>query len=287
MKKESQSFFEAASTGHLDDLRRILKKNPSLDVNAKNSLFGGFSALHVACNNARTEIVAHLLGVPNVDLNLQNDSGATPFWLCCSSGSISEINLLLKDPRIDVNLPDKNNCTPVWLVAKTGDLKVMRWLVASGRQLNLERRGNWMNISSTPLEIASSGQDQGVAKLLSDLIRHPVETVSEVRRFLGVTRTVIEERLGPLARCAGTSPEVFSRPTEVTYLSLADSGLSTFSQQDSFVNLVELNLSWSQRTLIPESIVNLPLKRLSLCGILGGINLHEILILLPCCLAWI
>ena len=137
-----------------------------------------------------------------------------------------------------------------------------------------------MNISSTPLEIASSGQDQGVAKLLSDLIRHPVETVSEVRRFLGVTRTVIEERLGPLARCAGTSPEVFSRRTEVTYLSLADSGLSTFPQQDSFVNLVELNLSWSQRTLIPESIVNLPLKRLSLCGILGGINLHEILILL-------
>jgi len=49
---------------------------------------------------------------------------------------------MLKDSRVKVNEPDKDGETPLWRAAREGHLEVIRWWIASGREIDLEEPGD-------------------------------------------------------------------------------------------------------------------------------------------------
>ena len=44
---------------------------------------------------------------------------------------------MLKDSRVKVNEPNKSGCTPLWRAANYGFLDIIKWWIASGREMDL------------------------------------------------------------------------------------------------------------------------------------------------------
>jgi len=49
---------------------------------------------------------------------------------------------MLKDSRVKVNEPDNDGQTPLWRVARQGHLEVIKWCIASGREMDLGKPGD-------------------------------------------------------------------------------------------------------------------------------------------------
>ena len=60
----------------------------------------------------------------------------------CIKGSTSCARLLLKDRRALVNEPEDNGHTPLWSAAYWGYLDVIKWWIASGREMDLGKPGD-------------------------------------------------------------------------------------------------------------------------------------------------
>ena len=48
---------------------------------------------------------------------------------------------MLKDSRVKVNEPNKYGQTPLWDAARNGHLDVIKWWIASGREMDLGKPG--------------------------------------------------------------------------------------------------------------------------------------------------
>ena len=72
------------------------------------------TALHRASLNDHVEVVKLLLAHPDIDVNVMNKHGYTPFSYSCAHGTMSVFCALLKDPRVGVTLEDYYGCTPLW-----------------------------------------------------------------------------------------------------------------------------------------------------------------------------
>ena len=60
----------------------------------------------------------------------------------CSNGCTSCVRLMLKDSRVKVNEPAKYGETPLWWAACCGRIKVIKWWIASGREIDLGKPGD-------------------------------------------------------------------------------------------------------------------------------------------------
>ena len=49
---------------------------------------------------------------------------------------------MLKDSRVKVNEPNRDGETPLWVAANYGFLDVIKWWVASGREMDLGKPGD-------------------------------------------------------------------------------------------------------------------------------------------------
>jgi hypothetical protein len=121
----------------VEAVRSLLLENPSLDINWKNEIWGGRTALHTACCNGHDAVVSLLIAHPKIDLNQLDNYGFTPFIYACACGNISCVRVLLSDGRTDINPAAKSRCTPLWLVSFSGHLDVIKWIIASGRAVDL------------------------------------------------------------------------------------------------------------------------------------------------------
>ena len=63
---------------------------------------------------------------------------------------------LLKDSRVKVNEPQKDGYTSLWSAAADGHLDVIKWWIASGREMDLGKPGDRM-----PLRWQAEWQDRG------------------------------------------------------------------------------------------------------------------------------
>ena len=103
-----KTFYDAAKDGNVDVVKSILRKNPSLNVNWKNEGDYARTALSAACFNGHDSVVSVLLAHPDIDPNLKQKDGWTPFMRACSNGSTSCVRLLLQDQRVKANEPDRD-----------------------------------------------------------------------------------------------------------------------------------------------------------------------------------
>jgi len=60
----------------------------------------------------------------------------------CLLGHTSCVRELLKDQRVEVNEPNNDGSTPLWSAARYGHLDVIKWWMASGREMDLGKPGN-------------------------------------------------------------------------------------------------------------------------------------------------
>jgi len=51
------------------------------------------------------------------------------------------VRLLLKDSRVNPNEPNNSGQTPLWFAAVNRHLDVIRWWIASGREMDLGKPG--------------------------------------------------------------------------------------------------------------------------------------------------
>ena len=90
---------------------------------------------------------------------------------------------MLKDSRVKVNEPADDACTPLWCAAVYGHLDIIKWWIASGREMDLGRPGD---VDKT--DAIGKAKEYGkteVVTLLERFKSDAIQTRSEVRMELG------------------------------------------------------------------------------------------------------
>jgi len=182
-----------AKVGDVAEMEEILRTRPAINVNWMEARYG-FTALHHACVHGHDTIVAILLSHPAIDVNSKTKKGETPFYWACLRGQTSCARLLLKDLRVKVTKPSLFGQKPLVTAASEGRLDLIKWWIASGRELELGggATGNrWTDAigaaknfhvwEGKPLRL----QKAKVAALLETFGENPADTRDAVRLEIG------------------------------------------------------------------------------------------------------
>ena len=175
------SLYFASKNGNVEEVKEILGKNPNLNVNWGDGA-AGWTALRVACDDGHDSIVSILLIHPEVDVNLKDSYGNTPFIIACANGCTSSVRLLLKDPRAKLNEPGHDRYSPLWCAVYNGHLDVVKWWIASGRVMDL---GIPKDPRTDAIEMAMYNGPTEVVTLLENFKGNQEETRHQVRLEIG------------------------------------------------------------------------------------------------------
>jgi len=131
----------AVEKGDAKKLAEMIRQDPGFNVNMDENGYG-VTLLHEAClGDSSSAVIPLLLAHPDIDVNLKNKYGQTPFYWACN-GNTSCVRELLKDSRVKVNEPNNNGYTPLYHAASRGHLDIIRWWIASGREMDLGTPGD-------------------------------------------------------------------------------------------------------------------------------------------------
>jgi len=186
-------FWDAVNDGNVEEVREILENHPNVDVNWKNEdWIGHLAAMHRACRYGHDSIVAILLAHPGIKVNVKDSYGHTPFMIACLNDHTSCARLMLEDQRAAINEPSNNGYTPLRDAAHAGNLEIIKWWVASGREMDLGEPGDSKTdaIGEARKNLPwRSGMEKdrktAVVTLLERFKENPEETRPSVRVELG------------------------------------------------------------------------------------------------------
>jgi len=131
---------QAIRSGKVSEVNDIIRSNHPIkwSVIVKKT---GWDALHLACLGGHDAIVVLLLALPGIDVNVKMRTGWTPFSPSVCKGRISCVRVLLKDSRVNVNEPTDSEYTPLWWATFLGHIDIIKWWIASGREVDMGRQG--------------------------------------------------------------------------------------------------------------------------------------------------
>jgi len=175
--------WNAARDGGLREVEEHLRNIPTVNVNWGNRLHMHWTSLHIAALNGHDPIVALLLAHPDIDVNQKDSFGRSVFLLVCASGKTSGVRLLLKDSRVKVNEPDDIlGHLPLKGTAENGHIEVIKWWIASGREMDLGEPGStWTDAMGGAMKAGKTA----VVALLERFKENPLETRHAMRVNLG------------------------------------------------------------------------------------------------------
>jgi len=131
----------AVQSGDAEELAELMKQDPGFDVNMDQN-GEGCTLLHYAClDSSSSPVIPLLLAHPDIDVNVKDEYGYTPFYWACD-GSTSCIREMLKDSRVKVNEPNNSGQTPLWWAVYGGNLEIIKWWIVSGREMDLGKPGD-------------------------------------------------------------------------------------------------------------------------------------------------
>jgi ankyrin repeat protein len=137
MEKE---LYDACCDNNITLVKDILKNNPSLNINWKNVNDGDCTALGAACFSGQTDIVKVLMADPDIDINHTDKFGWSPFMSACSHGNSLIVRMVLGNKAFTtINHKNYFGWTPLSKAAWKGHLEVIKWMIASGRKIDLGR----------------------------------------------------------------------------------------------------------------------------------------------------
>jgi len=90
---------------------------------------------------------------------------------------------MLKDSRVKVNEPDSDGYTPLCRAANNGHLDIIKWWIASGREMDLGKPGD--DYTDVIWAAEDSHRAKKVVTLLERFKENPAETRHEVREEIG------------------------------------------------------------------------------------------------------
>ena len=175
--------FAAVRSGDAKKLAELMGQDPGFDVNMDQD-GRGKTLLHITCCDDHTSpMIPLLLAHPDIDVNVKDRGGYTPFSYACW-GSTSCVCEMLKDSRVKVNEPVASGSTPLWYATRNGRLNVIRWWIASGREMDLGTPGDVDKTDA--IGGAKKNGKTEVVTLLERFKSDAAKTRSEVRKELGI-----------------------------------------------------------------------------------------------------
>lgn len=183
-------------TGGPSALQKLLFGASPIDVNQRDH--AGRTLLHLVCQGDRVDMLSVLLGHPDIDLNLRDAEGCSAFFVACSEGSTACARKLLEDKRVEITLPSHDSSTPLQQAASLGHVDIIRWWIASGRDLELGGGGGEVDGRSSHKDALKAAREveywhsdlkrerkAEVVRLLERFQENPGRTREEVRGGLG------------------------------------------------------------------------------------------------------
>jgi uncharacterized protein len=154
------TIFEAAATGKINNILRLLARDPQL-VNAYAE--DGFQALGLASYFGHFDVAEYLIkaGAP-INSPSRNDLKAAPIQSAASARHARIVGLLLKH-KADPNIREQGGYTPLHAAAQNGDREVIRTLLYGGADLTIQSDDGKM-----PLDLALAAGHTEAAKLLQE-----------------------------------------------------------------------------------------------------------------------
>ena len=174
----------AVKSGDANRLSELIRQDPGFNVNMVLDKYGN-TLLHYACDfsDDSSPAIPFLLAHPDIDVNVKNIVGETPFYYAC--GYPSCVREMLKDTRVKVNEPDFAGRTPLRWAACNGRLDIVKWWIVSGREIDLGKPGD--NDKTDAIGVARKRGKTEVVTLLERFKSDASKTRSEVRKQLGIT----------------------------------------------------------------------------------------------------
>ena len=131
-----------------------------------------------------------LLAHPDIDVNVKDIFGRTPFFIACLDAQTSCVWEMLKDSRVKVNEPNSLGFTPLWAAAAYGHLDIIRWWIASGREVDLGKSVEW---ESDVIGLAKVYDRTELVVLLERFKKDAAKTRHAVRVELGLVDELAAE----------------------------------------------------------------------------------------------
>jgi ankyrin repeat protein len=159
-KTVALTIFEASATGKINNILRLLARDPQL-VNAYAE--DGFQPLGLACYFGHFEAAEYLVkaGAP-INSPSRNELRAAPLQSAAAAGHVNIVEMLLKH-RADPNIQAQGGYTPLHAAAQNGDLKTVRALLYGGADMTLRS-----DDGKTGLDLAIESGHTQTAKLLQE-----------------------------------------------------------------------------------------------------------------------
>ena len=151
---------KAARDGKINSVQKFLK-DATVDVNGKGG-WGGWTALHWACNDGHYDIVELLLD-HGAEATSSTKRG-TPLMVSCRHGRHSITKLLIARGA-DVNGPpvDDDGRTPLHFACSEGHRRCVEELLAHGANTTIKDKGAF-----TPLDVAIQKKHRSIIDLLTN-----------------------------------------------------------------------------------------------------------------------
>jgi ankyrin repeat protein len=151
LSKDSWAFLNAADTGNVAEVNKILQKNPKLiNITDRGRDFDGEfkTALIMATINGHTEVVRLLLS-KGADMNKPAHFGFTPLWYAAEEGHL-DIAKLLINKGANINAQDHMfHMTPLMRALSNNKDKLADLLIQKGANVNIHDREQ-----ESPLQLA-------------------------------------------------------------------------------------------------------------------------------------
>ena len=154
------TIFEAAATGKINNVIRLLARDPDL-VKAYSE--DGFQPLGLACFFGHFDVAEYLVKAgANVNSKSNNSLKAAPIQTA-AAGRHKKIVKLLLDYGADPNIREQDGMTPLHAAAQNGDEETIRILLYGGADLTIAT-----NNGKTALDLAMEAGYEKASLLLGE-----------------------------------------------------------------------------------------------------------------------
>ena len=173
-KTVALTIFEASATGKLNNIIRLLAREPQL-VNAYAE--DGFQPLGLASFFGHFEAAEYLVkaGAP-INSPSRNGLNAAPIQSAAAAGHAKIVKMLLEH-RADPNVREQGGYSPLHAAAQNGDEGMIRTLLYGGADLNVKS-----NDGKTPLDLATEAGHAKAVVLLKEGITKRLKALKSIKR---------------------------------------------------------------------------------------------------------